>query len=164
MRESSGGYTAAQAARLTGCTPAQVDMWRRIALVVPEAGGTPPAGTDPAPYTFRDLVALRMVASLLDSGVSMSRVRRAVGELVRAGEDIASLSLVSEGDTVLACRDDGQVLDAFRSGQLVLFVSVARLAGEVEGEVSAFDAERSAFVAGLRAPSAHPAGDRADGS
>ena len=46
-----------------------------------------------------------------------------------------------------------------RCGQLVLFVSVDRLAHEVEAEVQAFDAERSEFVAGLRGRSAHPAGD-----
>jgi DNA-binding transcriptional MerR regulator len=150
---ASVGYTAIQAARLSGCTAPQLEAWRHIGLVVPTAG-------DSAPYSFRDLVALRMVASLLDSGVAMARIRRAVGELVRAGEDIATLLLVSEGDTVLACRDDGQVLDVLRHGQLVLFVSVDRMAHEVEAEVRAFDAERSEFVAGLHGRNAHPAGDR----
>jgi DNA-binding transcriptional MerR regulator len=141
-----GGYNAAQAARLSGCTAAQLDVWRRIGLVVPASG----EDRTEAPYSFRDLVALRMVASLLDSGVSMRRTRRAVSELVRAGEDVASLALVAEGDSVLACRDDGQVLDALRHGQLVLFVSIARLAREVDAEVRAFHADRRAFVAGLR--------------
>jgi DNA-binding transcriptional MerR regulator len=153
--EREGGYTAVQAARLTGCAPARLDAWRRIGLVVP-------ASDETAPYSFRDLVALRMVVSLLDEGVAMRRIRRAVSELVRAGEDIAALSLVSEGDTVLACRDDGQVLDALRRGQLVLFVSVDRLAHAVEAEVRAFDAERNEFVAGLRGRNAHPAGNRLD--
>jgi DNA-binding transcriptional MerR regulator len=153
--ERNLGYTAIQAARLSGCSPAQLEAWRRIGLVVPAAG-------DPAPYSFRDLVALRMVASLLDAGVAMARIRRAVGELVRAGEDIAALLLVSEGDSVLACRDDGQVLDVLRHGQLVLFVSVDRMADEVQAEVRTFDAERSEFVAGLRERNAHPAGDRFD--
>jgi DNA-binding transcriptional MerR regulator len=147
------GYPAIQAARLSGCTGAQLDAWSRIGLVVPEAD---PDGA--ATYSFRDLVALRMVASLIESGVAMARIRRAVRELVDAGEDIASLSLVSEGDTVLACRDDGQVLDALRHGQLALFVSVGSLADEVHADVRTFDAERRAFVAGLRSRSAHPAG------
>jgi DNA-binding transcriptional MerR regulator len=149
------GYTAIQAARLSGCAPAQIEAWRRIGLVVPAVG-------DPAPYSFRDLVALRMVASLLDAGVAMARIRRAVGELLKSGEDIASLLLVSEGDSVLACRDDGQILDVLRKGQLVLFVSVDRMAHEVEAEVRTFDAERTEFVAGLRERNAHPAGDRFD--
>ena len=122
-------------------------------MVVPE-----PRRDGAATYSFRDLVALRMVASLIDSGVPMTRIRRAVRELIAAGEDIASLALVSEGDTVLACRDDGQVLDALRHGQLVLFVSVERLTHQVEADVRTFDDERRAFVAGLRSRSAHPAG------
>jgi DNA-binding transcriptional MerR regulator len=154
--ERETGYTAVQAARLSGCTPAQLDAWRRIGLVVPGAADT-------SPYSFRDLVALRMVASLLDEGVAMARIRRAVGELLRAGEDIAALLLVSEGDSVLACRDDGQILDVLRNGQLVLFVSVDRMAHEVEAEVRRFDAERTEFVAGLRGRDTHPAGDGVDG-
>jgi DNA-binding transcriptional MerR regulator len=146
-------YPSIQAARLSGCTAAQLDAWRRIGLVLPESA--PDGGVT---YSFRDLVALRMVASLIDSGVAMTRIRRAVRELVAAGEDIASLALVSDGDTVLACRDDGQVLDALRQGQLALFVSVERLADQVEADVRTFDDERRAFVAGLRSRSAHPAG------
>jgi DNA-binding transcriptional MerR regulator len=152
-------YSAIQAARLSGCTSAQLDAWSRIGLVVPE-----PRRDGIATYSFRDLVALRMVASLIDSGIAMTRIRRAVRELVAAGEDIASLSLVSEGDTVLACRDDGQVLDALRHGQLALFVSVERLAHRVEADVRTFDDERRAFVAGLRSRSAHPAGSPRSGT
>ena len=51
-----------------------------------------------------------------------------------------------------ACRDDGQILDALRAGQLALFVAVDRLAADVEAEVRAFDRERAAFVAQLRDP------------
>ena len=136
------GFTAAQAARLSGCTTTRLDAWRRIGLVVPEQRGS---------YAFRDLVVLRMVGALLDEGVPMARVRRAVRALVEAGDDIAALSLVSEGDTVLACRDDGQVLDALRHGQLALFVSVGRLVEEVDADVRTFDDERRSFVAHLAA-------------
>jgi hypothetical protein len=110
--------------------------------VVPEQRGS---------YAFRDLVVLRMVGALLDEGVPMARVRRAVRALVEAGDDIAALSLVSEGDTVLACRDDGQVLDALRHGQLALFVSVGRLVEKVDADVRTFDDERRSFVARLSA-------------
>jgi DNA-binding transcriptional MerR regulator len=138
-------YTAAQAARLTGCTEAQLRYWERIGLLAasPEQGSA-------SRYSFRDLVALRVVASLLESGLSLARVRKAVRYLVEAGEDIAGLRLVTDGDTVWACRDDGQILDALRRGQLALFVAVDRMAADVEAEVRAFAAERSAFVEGLR--------------
>jgi DNA-binding transcriptional MerR regulator len=136
------GYTPAQAARLSGCTTSRLDAWRRIGLVVPD----PDLSGGAATYSFRDLVLLRMVGALLDEGVPMARIRRAVRALLDAGDDIAALSLVGEGDTVLACHDDGQVLDALKHGQLALFVSVGRLADEVDADVRAFDAERRSFV------------------
>jgi DNA-binding transcriptional MerR regulator len=143
------GFTVAQAARLTGNTAAQLRSWNRLGLVVPGAG-------ELGRYSFRDLVALRVVASLLDAGLSLARIRRALRYLVESGEDIAALSLVTDGETVWACRDDGQVLDALRHGQLAFFVAVDRVVADVEAEVGEFDAERQAFVDELRA--AHPAG------
>lgn len=143
-------YTALQAARLAGCTQTQLDYWERSGLVVPDP-------TADGRYSFRDLVALRMVRSLLDAGLSMARVRKAVGELLRAGEDVAGLRMVTDGEQVWACRDDGQILDALRRGQLALFVAVDRMAADVEAEVRQFSRERQSFVDDLRR-SDHPAG------
>lgn len=143
------GFTVAQAARLTGNTAAQLRSWERLGLVVP---GTEGSELRAERYSFRDLVALRVVASLLEAGLSLARIRRALRYLIESGEDVAALSLVTDGESVWACRDDGQVLDALRHGQLALFVAVGRVAAEVEAEVGAFAAERQAFVDELRAP------------
>ena len=137
------GFTAAQAARLTGCSLSQLSSWERIGLVVPPADRT-------NGYTFRGLVALRVVASLLDAGLSLARIRRAVRYLVESGEDAASLALVTDGDTVWACRDDGEILDALRHGQFALFLAVDRVTADLEAEIRAFDDERQEFVDGLR--------------
>jgi len=137
------GFTAAQAARLTGCSLSQLSSWERIGLVVP-----PPARM--RTYSFRDLVALRVVASLLDAGLGLARIRRAVHYLVEAGDDDTSLALVTDGDTVWACHDDGEILDALRHGRLALFLGVDRVTADLEAEVRAFDAERQEFVDGLR--------------
>ena len=145
------GFTAAQAARLTGCAPTQLEYWQRSGLVEPRQGD--PGG----PYSFRDLVALRVVRSLLDAGLPLARIRRALKALVEAGEDVAGLRMVTDGDHVWACRDDGQILDALRHGRLALFVAVDRMAAEVDAEVRAFAQDRQSFVDGLRRTD-HPAG------
>lgn len=119
--------------------------WRRVGLVEPSAATT----STRRGYTFRDLVALRMVRSLLDAGLSLQRVRRAVEHLAEIGDDLTDLRLVSDGSTVFACRDDGEVLDALGHGQLALFVSVDAVASEVEAEVKQFSDERAAFVDSL---------------
>jgi DNA-binding transcriptional MerR regulator len=136
------GFTAAQASRLTGTTASQVAYWARTGLVVPEGR--------PARYTFRDLVALRVVGALLASGLAPVRVRRAVRHLLEAGEDVAGLRIVTDGDRVWACHDDGQILDALAHGQLALFVAVDAYAAEVADEVACFERERDDFVEGLR--------------
>ena len=137
------GFTAGQAARLAGCTPAQLDSWDRTGLVPSREGAD-------GPYAFRDLVALRMVRSLLDAGLSLARVRRALAELAGGSDELAELRLVTDGDHVWACRDDGQILDALGRGQLALFVAVDRLAAEVEAEVREFSHDRQSFVDDLR--------------
>lgn len=136
-------YSAHQAARLSSCSPAQLAYWQRIGLVAPRD----------SEYSFRDLVALRVVASLLEAGLPLGRVRQAVRYLVASGEDIAGLRLVTNGDRVWACRDDGQILDALRRGQLALFVEVDAYAREVDAQVKTFDAERREFVQHLQASS-----------
>ena len=136
------GFTAAQAARLTGTTASQVAYWSRTGLVVPDGR--------PACYSFRDLVALRVVGALLASGLSPARVRRAVRHLLDAGEDVTGLRIVTDGDRVWACRDDGQILDALHQGQLALFVAVDAYADEVADEVATFERERDDFVESLR--------------
>jgi DNA-binding transcriptional MerR regulator len=131
-------YSVAQAARLTRCTTSQLRHWARRELVVPTAAD----GT----YDFRDLVALRLVRSLLDAGLSSARVGAALRTLVAGGDELASLRLVTDGVNVWACHNDGQILDALRAGQLALFIAVDRLAADVDAEIEAFDRERSEFV------------------
>jgi DNA-binding transcriptional MerR regulator len=145
-------YTAAQTARLAGCTGSQLRYWARTGLVVPSG--------ENSSYTFRDLVALRVVTSLLEAGLPLHRVRTALRYLAEAGDDLTGLRLVTDGSTVWACRDDGQILDALREGQLGLFVTVDHFVDSVEADVRAFDAERRAFVADLvareRSSAFHP--------
>ncbi|HEX9978417.1 MAG TPA: helix-turn-helix domain-containing protein, partial [Acidimicrobiia bacterium] len=71
------GFTSQQACRLTACTPHQLRYWDRVGLVEPSIQGTGGRPGRRRLYTFRDLVALRVVRSLLDNGMSVQRVRRA---------------------------------------------------------------------------------------
>ncbi len=137
-------FTATQAARIAGCSVSQTRHWAQTGLVVP-------SGAERG-YEFGDLVALRVVRSLLDAGLSLARIRRAIEYVTDAGDDLAGLRLVTDGSTVWACRDDGQILDALRAGQLGLFVAVDRFVDEVGADVRAFEVERDAFVHHLREP------------
>ncbi|MGZ8735028.1 MAG: helix-turn-helix domain-containing protein [Acidimicrobiia bacterium] len=142
--------TAPQAARVTNCSRSQLDAWARAGLVLPAPRPDGPR------YAFRDLIAVRVVAALLEAGLSLARVRRAVQYLVESGEEIAGLRLLTDGDHVWACRSDGEILDVLRNGQLVLFVDVDHFVGDVRARVLAFDAERREFLAAVGATALRP--------
>ena len=105
-------------------------------------------------YSFRDLVALRVVKSLLDGGMSLQRVRRAWSYLNRkAGLDqhLAEVKLVTDGQSIFkVCRKEGEVLDALRHGQMAFFVAIDEIARSVEGGVSQFREDRDRFIRALK--------------
>lgn len=148
------GFTAHQASKFTGCTPRQLRYWDTIGLVRPSVQRTGGRPGVPRLYSFRDLIALRVVKSLLDGGMSLQRVRRSWDYLNRrAGLDrhLAEVKLVTDGVSVFRiCRRDGEVLDALREGQLAFFVAIDEIATGVEANVTEFELERDRFIRTLR--------------
>lgn len=147
-------FTAEQACRLTNCTHHQLRYWDRVGLVKPSiqtTGGRPGVRRL---YSFRDLVALRVVRSLLDNGMSLQRVRRAWDYLRREGEmedHLADVKLVTDGLTIFqVSSDEGELMDALRQGQLAFFVAIDEIAREVEEDVTRFELDRTRFLDMLR--------------
>jgi DNA-binding transcriptional MerR regulator len=149
------GFSSLQACRFTGCTGNQLRYWDKIGLVKPSVqttGGRPGVRRM---YSFRDLVALKVVSSLLDGGMSLQRVRRAF-EYLRSNahldEHLSSVKLVTDGQSIFKiCKTDGDILDALRQGQMTFFVAIDELAGEIDQGVSEFIRDRDQFVRTLRA-------------
>jgi DNA-binding transcriptional MerR regulator len=148
------GFTSLQASRFTGTTGNQLRYWDKIGLVRPtvqETGGRPGVRRL---YSFRDLVALKVVKSLLDGGMSLQRVRRAytyLRENVNLEDHLASVKLVTDGKSIFKIlKGDGDILDALRQGQMAFFVAIDRLAGEVGTGVTQFLRDREQFVRTLR--------------
>src|SRR5512133_3829276 len=121
------GFTAHQASKFTGCTPRQLRYWDEIGLVRPSVQSTGGRPGVPRLYSFRDLVALKVVKSLLDGGLSLQRVRRAWAYLnKKAGLDdhLSEGTLVTDGKSIWkVVRREGEVLDALRQGQMAFFVA-----------------------------------------
>jgi DNA-binding transcriptional MerR regulator len=101
-------------------------------------------------YSFRDLVALRVVKSLLDNGMSLQRVRRAWDYLRRNADmddHLAEVKLVTDGRSIFkVAKEDDEVLDALREGQLAFFVAIDEITRSVEDDVTRFELDRSTFL------------------
>ncbi len=148
------GFTAAQACELTGCTPHQLRYWDKVGLVEPSIQTTDGRPGRRRIYSFRDLVGLRVVKSLLDNGLSIQRVRRAWDYLRRTGdmdEHLSTVKLVTDGQSIFAvAHDESELLDALRQGQLAFFVKIDEIAQVVEDDVTKFELDRESFRSMLR--------------
>jgi DNA-binding transcriptional MerR regulator len=148
------GFTSHQASRLTGCTSRQLRYWDQVGLVTPSVQGTGGRPGVPRMYSFRDLVALKVVRSLLDGGMSLQRIRRAWDFLNRrAGLDqhLSEVKLVTDGVSIFkVCRKQGEVLDALQEGQMAFFVAIDEIARSVDANVAQFREDRDRFIRALR--------------
>lgn len=148
------GFTAEQATRLSNCSHHQLRYWDRVGLVSPSIQGTGGRPGVRRLYSFRDLIALRVVRSLLDNGMSLQRVRRAWDYLRREGDmedHLSDVKLVTDGQTIFHVgSDEGELMDALRQGQLAFFVAIDEIAREVEEDVTHFELDRDNFLTMLR--------------
>lgn len=119
---SEQGFSGTKAAGIVGISYRQLDYWARTDLVRPSLTDATGSGSR-RQYSYRDLLELRVIKSLLDAGIKLESVRSAF-EYMRehVDTDIASAHLVISGGDVILCDGD-QLIDVMRrSGQGVLNV------------------------------------------
>lgn len=123
------GYSGTQAAQIVGITYRMLDYWERTDLVKPSIAEAHGSGTR-REYSYRDLVELRMIRTMLSSGLSLTAVRSVMTRLrERPPFDLYTATLViSEGD-MRVCNED-ELIDAVRSGRTMF--NVLPLAGVMD--------------------------------
>ncbi|MEB4616549.1 MerR family transcriptional regulator, partial [Leucobacter sp. M11] len=80
-----------------------------------------------------DILVLKLVKRLLDTGISLQQIRTAVDQLREAGvHDLAQTTLMSDGASVYLCTSDDEVIDLVNRGQGVFGIAVGKVLREVE--------------------------------
>jgi len=130
--DAKSGYRGTAAASAVGISYRQLDYWDRTGLVQPSVRGAAGSGTQRL-YSFRDVLVLKLVKNLLDTGVSLQQIRTAVEELRQSGiNDLARITLMSDGARVYLCTTQDEVIDLLGRGQGVFGIAVGRVLREVE--------------------------------
>jgi DNA-binding transcriptional MerR regulator len=113
-------FSGTRAAKIVGISYRQLDYWARTDLVRPSLTEAKGSGSRRA-YSYRDLLELRVIKSLLDAGIKLESVRQAFRYLrEHVDTDIASAHLVISGSDVVLCDGDELVDVMRRGGQGVL--------------------------------------------
>ena len=137
------GYRGPTACSAAGITYRQLDYWARTGLVEPSVRPASGSGTQRL-YSFRDILVLKVVKRLLDTGVSLQNIRSAVSTLRDRGvDDLAQITLMSDGASVYECTSADEVIDLVQGGQGVFGIAVGRVWREVEGSLAELPSERS---------------------
>ena len=109
------GFSGTKAASIVGISYRQLDYWARTDLIRPSLADATGSGSRRL-YSYRDLLELRVIKSLLDAGIKLESVRTAFEYLrTHVDTDIASAHLVISGSDVILC-DGEQLIDVMRRG------------------------------------------------
>ena len=154
------GYRGPIACSAAGITYRQLDYWARTGLVEPSVRPATGSGTQRL-YSFRDILILRIVKRLIDTGVSLPNIRAAVEHLnTRGGDDLARITLMSDGASIYECRSADEVVDLVRGGQGVFGIAVGSVWREVEGTLAELPGERADGALVVPASAADELADR----
>jgi DNA-binding transcriptional MerR regulator len=141
VTSSEIGYRGATACAAAGISYRQLDYWARTGLVEPTVRNASGSGSQRL-YGFRDILVLKIVKRLLDAGVSLQNIRSAVTHLRERGiEDLARITLMSDGSSIYECTNSEEIFDLLQGGQGVFGIAVGKVWHEVEGSLTHLQGE-----------------------
>ena len=168
LASSKPGYRSPTVTKLVGITDRQLDYWARSGLVTPSVRAADGSGSRRL-YSFTDVVELRIIKRLLDAGVSLGKIRKAIGYLRKesGGKPLSDVTLMSDGNRIYACHSNEEVVDVLSHGQAVFGIAVGRVWADTEGDLShlapprpqlAPSSDRSGSTPRMTSPTPPPAG------
>lgn len=124
------GYSGKSTAEIVGITYRQLDYWARTDLIRPSLTDASGSGSR-RKYSYRNLLELKVVKNLLDSGIRLEQVREIFAYLKdELGEDIATANLVVNGSQPTLVRSGEEIVDLLSNGQGVL--NILPLSGVID--------------------------------
>jgi len=133
-------FSSIQAQNIAGITYRQLDHWARTKFVEPSIAGATGSGSRRI-FSYSDLLKLKIIKSLLDSGVSLQNTRRVFTEMEeRFGETLPNGRMVVSGKEVLLVSDSGEEIMGLlaRPGQLamsLIFIEVEGIRSELDNAI-----------------------------
>ena len=143
--EAQQDFPIAKAARLSGLNRTMVDYLCRQGILVPSLPKHRGRGRQRR-YSFGDVVMLRVIAKLLDNGISVMRLKQALVALRKHHSQITPTSLpgsylVTDGRQVFLKHDEATLETLDEAGQMsfafVIELNTVRLAVMKEAEMVA---------------------------
>jgi len=150
-------YRAPQVCSLVGISYRQLDYWARTGLITPSVQQASGSGSQRL-YSFSDVVQLKVVKRLLDAGMSLKKIRKAMEILsaeLASESPLSDVTLLSDGNTIYAAHSASEVVDVFKGGQGVFGIAVGPVEDELVGEIRTLFPDRGPDEVGRSSAAAH---------
>lgn len=130
--EQTRGYRGTVASKVAGITYRQLDYWARKQIVEPSIKPSHGSGSRRL-YSFKDVVILAISKKLLDAGVNLQNVTRAIEFLIqRSVADLEHVTVMCDGDTVHECSTAEDMSRFISGGSAVFGLSVAHVWHQIQ--------------------------------
>jgi DNA-binding transcriptional MerR regulator len=137
MEQVVESFRGPQVCSIVGITYRQLDYWTRTDLIKASVADAKGSGTQRL-YSYGDLLEIKVIKSLLDSGFDLKKVRTMIGYLRdNLGEDVAAANLVITGGNSVLTQSGEELVDVMRNGQGVLnIVPIGGLQSELLAKIT----------------------------
>ena len=124
------GYRAGLVLKVVGISYNQLRYWAKIGFIKPSIKSAQKGSR--RLYSFGDLIRLNTAKSLLDSGISLQKIRKSVDYLKKhepeIKEPLSELKFLTNGKSIFTLtRDPKKVIDVLNRSQLVWSVAIGKI-------------------------------------
>jgi predicted RNase H-like HicB family nuclease len=132
--------------KIAGLSNRQIDYWDRIHFIKPSVSEASGYGSIRL-YSFNDLIQMKVAKTLLDKGISLQQIRKAITYLKKhmpeVAKPLAEMRFLTDGATIFVLtKDKKEIIDTLKSGQLVFAIALGEIVEDLKGEIIALQKER----------------------
>ncbi len=132
--------------KIAGLSNRQIDYWDRTHFIKPSVSEASGYGSIRL-YSFNDLIQMKVAKTLLDKGISLQQIRKAITYLKKnmpeVEKPLAEMRFLTDGATIFVLTKDKKVIiDTLKSGQLVFAIALGEIVEDLKGEIIALQKER----------------------
>ncbi|HEC96738.1 MAG TPA: MerR family transcriptional regulator [Nitrospirae bacterium] len=132
--------------KIAGLSVRQVDYWDRTHFIKPSEREATGYGSIRL-YSFTDLIQMKVAKALLDKGISLQKIRKAITYLKKNMPEVkrplSELRFLTDGETIFVLtRNKKKIIDTLKSGQVVFSIALGDIVEDLKGEIIALQKGR----------------------
>jgi predicted RNase H-like HicB family nuclease len=136
--------------RISGLSARQVDYWDSTHFIKPSVSEASGYGSVRL-YSFNDLIQLKVAKTLMDKGISLQKIRKAINYLKKNMPGIerpfSELKFLTDGETIFVLTKDKKIIiDTLKSGQLIFSIALGEIVESLKGDVLSLRKEKKYTV------------------